>query len=107
MKDTVKEKKNAVDHKFRDNKEARRYEMDLDDGYIALINYFVTPSGDIALTHTEVTYEFEGMGIGTELVEKCLEDIKDKGAKVIPQCGFVASYIRRHPQWQDMVARRY
>ncbi len=95
------------EYPFTDNKKKRRYELDLGDDYIAFIDYFVTPEGDIALTHTEVPYEFENKGIGSQLAGKCLEDIKSKGARVIPQCGFVASYIRRHPQWEGLVAERY
>ena len=37
---------------------------------------------------------------------KALTDIREQGSKVIPQCGFVASYIRRHPEWQELVAVR-
>lgn len=79
--------------------------MDLGEGYIALIDYAKPYDGVIALTHTEVPYEFENRGIGSELVKNCLNDIKGQGCKVIPSCSFVAAYIRRHPEWMDMVAR--
>lgn len=32
-----------------------------------------------------------------------LEDIRRKKLKVVPQCPFVATYIRRHPEWTDLV----
>lgn len=32
-----------------------------------------------------------------------LEDIRRKKLKVVPQCPFVATYIRRHPEWMDLV----
>lgn len=107
MENAVKNEKSVKDYAFRNNTRAKRYELDLDNGYIALIDYFVTPAGDVALTHTEVPYEFEGIGIGTELVGRCLNDIREQGVGVIPQCGFVASYIRKNPQWQTIVVRRY
>ncbi len=96
-----------TDYPFKDNAQKRRYELDLGNDYVAFINYFITPDGDIALTHTEVPYEFENRGIGSQLAEKCLEDIRSRGARVIPQCGFVASHIRRHPQWEDLVVKRW
>ena len=32
-----------------------------------------------------------------------LEDIRSKGLRVVPQCSFVEVYIRRHPEWADLV----
>lgn len=95
------------DYPFQDNTKKRRYELDLGDNNVAFIDYFITPEGDIVLTHTEVPYEYENRGIGSQLAEKCLEDIKSRGAHVVPQCGFVASYVRRHPEWEDLVSSRY
>ena len=45
----------------------------------------------------------EGQGIGKELVLAALEDIRSKGLRVVPQCSFVEVYIRRHPEWADLV----
>ena len=53
--------------------------------------------------HTEVPPKYEGRGIGKELVQGVLEDIRRKKLKVVPQCPFVATYIRRHPEWMDLV----
>lgn len=94
------------DYKFRNNTEKRRYELDLEDGQLAIIDYVVMPDEVIALTHTQVPYEHENEGIGTQIVEKALTDIRNRGGKIIPQCGFVASYIRRHPQWNELIAVR-
>ena len=53
-------------------------------------------------TSTEVPPKYEGRGIGKELVQGVLEDIRRKKLKVVPQCPFVATYIRRHPEWMDL-----
>ena len=45
----------------------------------------------------------EGQGIGKELELAALEDIRSKGLRVVPQCSFVEVYIRRHPEWADLV----
>ena len=50
-----------------------------------------------------VPEQYEGQGIGKELVQAVLEDIRTKEIKVVPQCPFVAAYIRRHPEWMDLV----
>ena len=51
----------------------------------------------------QVPPKYEGRGIGKELVQGVLEDIRRKKLKVVPQCPFVATYIRRHPEWMDLV----
>lgn len=102
-KESVTEQNKRV---FKDNKDRARYELELEHGHIATANYSRTRNGNIALTHTEVPYEYEGKGIGSELVENCLLDIKSQGCLVVPQCPFVSAYIRRHPQWEELVGER-
>lgn len=94
------------DYRFSNNTAKRRYELDLEDGQIAMIEYYLAPGGEVALTHTEVPYDHAGQGVGSQIAFKALTDIREQGSKVIPQCGFVASYIRRHPEWQELVAVR-
>ena len=94
------------DYRFSNTTAKRRYELDLEDGQIAMIEYYLAPGGEVALTHTEVPYDHAGQGVGSQIAFKALTDIREQGSKVIPQCGFVASYIRRHPEWQELVAVR-
>lgn len=94
------------EYEFRNNTDRRRYELDLEDGEYAIIDYRVKPDGTIVLTHTEVPYQHENKGIGQQIVKKSLNEVRLHGQKVIPQCGFVASYIRRHPECADLVAER-
>ena len=94
------------DYKFTNNTTKRRYELDLEDGQIATIEYYIMPGGEVTFTHTEVPYNHTNQGIGSPIALKALTDIRNRGAKMIPQCGFIASYIRRHPEWQEVVAVR-
>ena len=59
----------------------------------------------IYLTHTEVPAALEGQGVGTELVRQVLEDIKKKELTLVPLCPFVAAYIKKHPQWRELVLK--
>ncbi len=85
-----------------DNKEKSRFETEI-DGYDAFVEYSVMPN-IISLDHTEVDKELSGRGIASELVEKVLLEIELRGLKVIPKCDFVASYIKKHPEWESIVA---
>ena len=57
----------------------------------------------IALVHTEVPEELSGQGIGSSLVKTALQHARDNDLKVLPYCPFVAAYLERHPEWQDIV----
>ena len=87
------------DYHFTDNTEASRYEL-RDGEVIAKIDYVKTKNGRVYLTHTEVSYGWEGKGIGSRIVEQALADIRRQGLKVVPSCPFVAAYIRQHPEWE-------
>lgn len=87
-------------HTLVDNAAEKRYELDLGDG-MALAEY-VLGHGLIVLTHTEVPPKYEGRGIGKELVQGVLEDIRERSSRSSPS-PFVATYIRRHPEWMDLV----
>lgn len=53
--------------------------------------------------HTEVDSEFEGKRLGSQLVQFALEDVKLKDGSVVPICPFVRAYIKRHPEYEDLV----
>jgi len=85
----------------RDNTALSRYELDA-DGATAFANYRRTARADI-ITHTETPAALRGRGIGSELVAGALALIRADGRKVVPACGFVAAYLRSHPEDADLV----
>jgi len=85
----------------RDNRQARRYEIEA-DGHVAATWYRLRP-GVITFTHTEVPSALEGRGIGSALAKGVLDDARRRGLKVVPLCPFVAAYIERHPEYRDLV----
>ena len=88
----------------RDNPKRQRYELELEQG-LAFATY--QQRGDVmVVNHSEVPPEVEGRGIGSALVRGVLDDIRRRGLKVLPLCGFVAAYIRHHPAYQDLLAAR-
>ena len=84
-----------------DNTARNRYEWPVDGG-VAFVDYRRS-DGVIALTHAEVPPELEGRGVGSAMVWAVLEAARANGDKVRPQCSFVAAYIRRHKEFQDLL----
>ncbi|WP_418991920.1 GNAT family N-acetyltransferase [Alistipes sp.] len=90
-------------HTVVDNHIEERYEMEV-GGDKVYIDYIKEPRR-IRLTHTCVPAHLAGRGVGSELVAGALEDAREKGLQVVPECSFVAHYIARHPEWAQIVCR--
>lgn len=87
-----------------DNTDAHRYEISIEGHLAGFITYTVT-NESVALTHAEVDSAFEGHGLGSRLAKAALDDIRRQNKTVRPKCPFVVSYIRHHPEYDDLVAR--
>jgi uncharacterized protein len=72
------------------------------EGQVAVIEYSRS-EGTITFTHTEVPSALEGKGIAGKMAKAALEYARDHDLAVAPRCQFVASYIRRHPEFEALV----
>jgi predicted GNAT family acetyltransferase len=88
-------------NEIRDNPDRNRFEMAAGND-IAVVNYRLTP-GVITLSHTEVPEELEGQGLGSTIVRGVLDIVRGRGLKVVPACGFVAAFIRKNPDYRDLL----
>ena len=85
-----------------DNIERHRFEIDLGGGELAFAAYNLLP-GAIRFYHTAVPESHGGRGFGTALVKAGLAAARERGLKVIPVCPFVAAYLHKHPEEQDLL----
>jgi predicted GNAT family acetyltransferase len=88
----------------RHNEARHRFELE-QEGHTAIAEYELSP-GFITFTHTLVPKELEGRGVGSALAAGALAAAREKDLKVIAQCEFIAAYIKRHPEVQDLVQPR-
>jgi hypothetical protein len=86
----------------RDNAAQHRFELET-DGHTAYLYYRLEP-GVITLVHTEVPPALGGRGVGSTLARGALDAIRAKGLKVIATCPFVAAYMGKHPEFNDLIA---
>jgi predicted GNAT family acetyltransferase len=86
----------------KNNRSKNQFEANL-NGKTALIKYRKEADGTLDLFHTEVPDEFEGRGVGSQLVKAALEQIKADDLKINPSCPFIAAYIKRHPEYRNLV----
>jgi predicted GNAT family acetyltransferase len=87
----------------RDNPDRLRYEVFDDDGALAGFAQYVLRSDRMIFVHTEIDDAFEGKGFGSKLAAGALDDVRRRGHLVVPLCPFIASYIERHPEYDDLV----
>jgi uncharacterized protein len=88
-----------VDHE----PDARRYVASIDGEEAGRIDYRLD-GGVVTMFHTEVDPRLREQGIASTLVARALDDVRDSGRRVEPRCPFVAGFIRRHPEYGDLVA---
>jgi predicted GNAT family acetyltransferase len=87
----------------KDNPAKSQFEM-IVEGHTALAAYRLKP-GVITFTHTEVPKELSGRGIGSQLAKGALDQVRERGLRVVPLCPFIKAYIEKHPAYQNLLAR--
>jgi predicted GNAT family acetyltransferase len=75
-----------------------------EDGQTAVLDY-QRVGERVVLPHTGVPREMEGRGIGSRLAKTALEWAREEGLRVVPICPFIRSYLKRHPEYEDLLTR--
>lgn len=87
----------------RHNPAEQRFEMDTPGG--AAFAAYHRDGDTLIVTHTETPRSVRGRGYGDLLVKGVLDAARAEGLKITPLCSFVAAYMRRHPETQDVLKR--
>ncbi|MBO0933667.1 GNAT family N-acetyltransferase [Fibrella aquatilis] len=88
------------------NQDKHRFELRT-DGKLSMVVFERVDDHTLALTHTEVHPDLEGQGIGSNLVKQVLDYVDAHSLKIVPLCPFVATYLKRHPDYQRVVSGQY
>jgi predicted GNAT family acetyltransferase len=83
------------------NKDAERFELTV-DGQTAFSTYRERDNR-ISFLHTEVPEALRGGGVGGRLARAGLDYARAHKLEVVPHCPFIASYIKSHPEYADLV----
>ncbi len=87
--------------RVRHNAAAGRYEAEV-NGHLAVAEY--RREGDrIIFTHTFVPPDLRDRGIAEKLVRTALEEARQEGWRVVPQCSYVALFLRRNPEFRSLM----
>ncbi|GAA4925066.1 GNAT family N-acetyltransferase [Mucilaginibacter defluvii] len=91
-----------TDIELINNEPIHNFELHV-DGHRAFVDY-LKKNDKYYLIHTEVPQELEGKGIASALVEKVFEYIEQHNSKIVPLCVYVQSFLKRHTEWNRVVA---
>ena len=62
--------------------------------------------GDLAIMHTEVPKEGRGKGYADALAEYAIAFAKERNIKLKVYCVFMQGYMKRHPEYQDLISTK-
>lgn len=88
-----------------------RFELRHDGRYIGFLGYaqetVPVPGGEdasvVRLQHTIIDEAFSRRGYARALVTMVLDRLRAEGEQIVPECSYVDDYLRRYPEYQDMV----
>src|SRR5262245_38319999 len=88
----------------QDAPERHRYEVTVDGDLAGFAVYEDRADGVRVFTHSEVSDAYEGRGVGSALARGALDEVRGSGRRLVPRCPFIAAFVRRHAEYQDLVA---
>jgi uncharacterized protein len=73
------------------------------DGEEAELTYTYPEKNEMDFDYTYVPEDFRSQGVADQLVKTGLEFARQQQYKVIPSCPVVEAYVKRHPEYQDLL----
>lgn len=80
----------------------QQYVVEVDGRRVGVLDYD-TSDGTFVALHVEVDRASGGRGLGSLLVSRVLDEVRDSGRRLIPRCPFVSHFLREHPEYADLV----
>ena len=76
--------------------ENRIYATNIDNETVAEVTFYEIENGVYNIDHTFVDNSLRGQGIGSKLVQKAVDTIKQKGAKIQATCPFASKWLEEN-----------
>jgi predicted GNAT family acetyltransferase len=87
------------------NEAAGRFDLEIEGNRASI--YYERHPDTITFLRTYVHPELSGQGVGSRMAGAALDYARAEGLGVVPHCRFVSAYIRRHPEYQELVQEEY
>lgn len=87
---------------LRNNAAAGRYEMD-EQGQTSWADCR-EKDGRLYIDHVESPPALRGTGAAGRLMKALAQDAKERDLKITPICGYAAAWLRRSPEYRELVS---
>ena len=92
-----------TDIHVQDSPDRSRFEI-LVDGELGGFADYRVRDGRTIITHSEIDRSRRGQGLGGKLAEQTLNQLRDRGARVVTVCPFFAEYVAGRHDWDAILA---
>lgn len=85
--------------------ERHRYEIvdhAAGDEVVGFATYLALEGTHTDFVHTEVSEAYGGQGLASKLVAFALADVRERGQRIIPECPYVAGWLRKHEGFEEI-----
>jgi len=100
MTETEKPEASDVLH----NQAKQRFELRVDDEFCVL-DYRRSPA-KMVIYHTEVPEPFQRRGLAARMTRAALEFARAEKLQVEPRCPYIAAFMQKHREYDDLLAPR-
>lgn len=83
------------------NRQQHRFEL-VRQGQMAFVEYELE-DGIMDIAHTIVPDGIKEQGVGAALMKEALEYAHAHHYAVVPSCAFALLYLKRHPEYRDLL----
>lgn len=93
---------NTMDEAFEKNTVRRRFELTV--GEAVVYATFREAADTLYIDYVEAPPELRGTGAAGRLMEHIAATARHEGRKIVPICGYAASWLQRHREHADLLA---
>lgn len=86
------------------NTERHRFELEI-DGHIVFADYRFEGS-TLIIPYVEAPPVLRGTGAADKLMKAIMQHAREQDLKIVPVCGYAASWMQRHEDAHDLLANR-
>ena len=84
------------------NEAEKRYEMPF--GNLVVYANVRRDKNTLSIDYVFAPQELRGKGAAGEFMSKLMDVVRAEKLKAVPICGYAASWLRRHSEYQDLVS---
>ncbi len=85
-----------------DNTDKSRFEL-LEQGHTSYADYKID-AGVLSIRYVFAPDELRGTGAAGRLMAGITDIARERGLKIMPICGYAASWLRKHKEHHDLMA---